>query len=162
MVVMGRVRAPHGLKGWIKVQPFTQETQGLLGYPDWWLGEEGKWQQHRVLQSAVHGSMVVARLEGFDDREVASELRGKNVAVPRAAMPDSGEGEFYWNDLLGMEVRNRDETRLGIVARILETGANSVLIVQGEKEHLVPFIQNVVVNVDLKAKQLIVDWEEPV
>ena len=77
-------------------------------------------------------------------------------------MPESGEGEFYWSDLLGMEVRNRDETRLGIVARILETGANSVLVVQGEKEYLVPFIQNVVVKVDLKGKQLMVDWEEPV
>ena len=162
MVVMGRVRAPHGLKGWIKVQPFTQETGGLLSYPDWWLGGEGRWQQHRVIESVVHGSMVVARLEGFVDREVALELRGKDVAVPRAALPDSGNGEFYWSDLLGMEVRERDETRLGIVARILETGANSVLVVQGEKEYLIPFIQNVVVNVDLKSKQVIVDWEEPV
>jgi 16S rRNA processing protein RimM len=161
MVVMGRVRAPHGLKGWIKVQPFTQETQGLLNYPEWWLGGEGKWQQHRVVESAVHGSMVVARLEGFDDREVAAELRGKDVAVPRTAMPESGEGEFYWSDLIGMEVRNRDETRLGVVARILETGANSVLVVQGEKEYLVPFIQDVIVNVDVKARQLVVDWQEP-
>jgi 16S rRNA processing protein RimM len=161
MVVMGRVRAPHGLKGWIKVQPFTQETQGLLSYPEWWLGREGKWQQHRVVESAVHGSIVVARLEGFDDREVAAELRGKDVAVPRSAMPESGEGEFYWSDLIGMEVRNRDETRLGVVARILETGANSVLVVEGEKEYLVPFIQDVIVNVDVKARQLVVDWQEP-
>ena len=161
MVVMGRVRAPHGLKGWIKVQPFTQQTQGLLSYAEWWLGGEGKWQQHRVMESAVHGSMVVARLEGFDDREIAAQLRGKDIAVPRAAMPESGEGEFYWSDLLGMEVRNQDETKLGIVARILETGANSVLVVQGEKEYLVPFIQDVIVKVDLQARQLVVDWQEP-
>ena len=159
---MGRVRAPHGLKGWIKVQPFTQEKQGLLNYPEWCLGGEGKWQQYRVVESAVHGSMVVAKLEGFDDREAAAELRGKDVAVPRSAMPETGEGEFYWSDLLGMEVRNRDETSLGTVARILETGANTVLVVQGEKEHLVPFIQNVVVSVDVITRRLIVDWEEPV
>ena len=156
---MGRVRAPHGLNGWIKIKPFTEEIEGLLDYPQWWLGSEGQWQQHRVAESAVHGSMVVARLEGFTDRDAAAELRGRDVAVPRAAMPENREGEFYWNDLLGMEVCNRNAAKLGLVAKILETGANAVLVVQGDKELLVPFIQGVVVNVDLKARQLVVDWE---
>ena len=159
MVVMGRVRAPHGLKGWIKVQPFTQEIEGLLDYPEWWVGGDGQWQQHRVAESAVHGSTVVARLDGFTDREAAAGLKGRDVAVPRAAMPKSREGEFYWNDLLGMEVSHKNAAKLGLVAKILETGANAVLVVQGEKEFLVPFIQGVIVNVDLKARQLIVDWE---
>ncbi len=159
MVVMGRVRAPHGLKGWIKIQPFTQEIEGLLDYPEWWLGGEGQWQQHRVAESAVHGSMVVARLDGFVDRDAAAGLRGRDVAVPRAALPENREGEFYWNDLLGMEVSDRNASKLGLVAKILETGANTVLVVQGDKELLVPFIQDVVVNVDLKARQLVVDWE---
>jgi 16S rRNA processing protein RimM len=159
MVVMGRVRAPHGLKGWIKVQPFTQEIEGLLDYPEWWVGGDGQWQQHRVAESAVHGSTVVARLDGFTDREAAAGLKGRDVAVPRAAMPESREGEFYWNDLLGMEVSHKNAAKLGLVAKILETGANAVLVVQGEKEFLVPFIQGVIVNVDLKARQLIVDWD---
>lgn len=156
---MGRVRAPHGLKGWIKIQPFTQQIEGLLDYPEWWLGGEGQWQQHRVAESAVHGSTVVARLDGFLDRDAAAGLRGRDVAVPRAVMPEIREGEFYWSDLLGMEVRNRDAAKLGLVAKILETGANTVLVVQGEKELLVPFIKDVVVNVDLKTRQLVVDWE---
>jgi len=156
---MGRVRAAHGLKGWIKIQPFTQEKEGLLDYPEWWLGGEGQWQQHRVAESAVHGSTVVARLDGFIDRNAAAGLRGRDVAVPRAAMPENREGEFYWNDLLGMEVRNRNASKLGLVAKILETGANTVLVVHGDTELLVPFIQDVVVNVDLKARQLVVDWE---
>jgi 16S rRNA processing protein RimM len=159
MVVMGRVRAPHGLKGWIKIQPFTQEIKGLLDYPEWWLGGEGQWQQHRVTESAVHGSMVIAKLDGFIDRDAAAGLRGRDVAVPRAAMPENREGEFYWNDLLGMEVCNQNASKLGLVAKILETGANTVLVVQGDKELLVPFIQDVIVNVDLKARQLVVDWE---
>ena len=156
---MGRVRAPHGLKGWIKIQPFTQELEGLLNYPEWWLGGEGQWQQHRISESAVHGSMVVARLEGFTDRDAAAGLRGRDVAVPRAAMPENREGEFYWNDLLGIEVAQRNSAKLGLVTRILETGANTVLVVQGDKEFLVPFIHDVIVNVDLKARKLIVDWE---
>ena len=156
---MGRVRAPHGLKGWIKVQPFTHEIEGLLDYSEWWLGADGKWQQHRISESAVHGSMVVARLEGFTDRDAAAELRGTDVAVPRAMLPENREGEFYWSDLLGMEVAHRNAARLGVVTKILETGANTVLVVQGEKELLVPFIQDVIVNVDLKARTLTVDWE---
>ena len=157
---MGRVRAPHGLKGWIKIQPFTQTIEGLLDYPDWWLGAEGQWQQHRIAESAVHGSMVVARLDGFTDRDAAAGLRGRDVAVPRAAMPENPEGEYYWNDLLGMEVSDRNAFELGVVARILETGANTVLVVvQGDKELLVPFIRDVILNVDLKARQLVVDWE---
>lgn len=160
MVVMGRVCAPHGLKGWIKIQPFTQEIEGLLDYPEWWLGAEGQWQQHRVAESAVHGSMVVARLDGFTDRNVAAELRGRNVAIPRGDMPENREGEFYWNDLLGLEVSDRNATKLGLVEKILETGANAVLVVaQDEKEVLIPFIQDVIVNVDLKARRMVVEWE---
>ncbi len=156
---MGRIRAPHGLKGWIKIQPFTQEIEGLLHYPEWWLGEDGQWRQHRIAESAVHGSMVVARLEGFADRDAAAALTGWDVAVPRAAMPENRDGEFYWNDLLGMEVSHRNAAKLGLVAKILETGANTVLVVQGETEILVPFIQGVIVDVDLKARRVIVDWE---
>ena len=159
MVVMGRIRAAHGLKGWIKIQPFTQEIEGLLDYPEWWVGGDGQWQQHRISEAAVHGSTVVARLEGFTDRDAAAGLRGRDVAVPRSAMPENREGEFYWSDLLGMEVAHRNAAKLGLVTKILETGANSVLVVQGAKELLVPFIDDVIVNVDLKARKLVVDWE---
>ena len=158
--VMGRVRSPHGLKGWVKIQPFTQEVEGLLDYPEWWLGGKGQWQQHRIAESAVHGSIVVARLEGFADRDAAAALRGSDVAVPRDVMPENREGEFYWNDLLGMEVSDRTAAKLGVVAKFLETGANPVIVVMGDnKEFLVPFIEGVIVNVDLKARQLVVDWE---
>jgi 16S rRNA processing protein RimM len=156
---MGRILAPHGLKGWIKVQPFTQHVDGLVQYRVWWVGGEGKWSHHRIAESAVHGSSVVARLEGFDNRDTAAELRGSQVAVPRAAMPISREKEFYWSDLLGLEVQRPNATKLGVVTKILETGANTVLVVQGEKEVLVPFIDSVIVSVDLKARKLVADWE---
>jgi len=159
MVVMGRIRAPHGLKGWIKIQPFTQETEGLLDYPEWWVGSGDEWRQHRISESAVHGSTVVARLEGFTNREAAAGLRGKDIAVPRAVMPQNQEGVFYWNDLVGMEIFHRDARKLGFVTKILETGANTVLVVQGDKELLVPFIEDVIVSVDLKARMVIVEWE---
>ena len=159
MVVMGRVRAPHGLKGWVTIQPFTQEPDGLLDYPEWWLGGSDGWKLHRVAEVIVRGATMVARFEGISDRDVAAALKGREVAVPRSSMPAAGEGEFYWADLLGLEVRNRAAVSLGRVEKILETGANAVLVVKGEKEVLVPLIQDVLVNVDLGAGHLTVDWE---
>ncbi len=156
---MGRIRAPYGLKGWVNVQPFTQEIDGLLRYGQWWIGSAGQWQEHRIAESAVHGSMVVARLEGCGDRDAAAGLKGKDVAVPRDAMPEIQAGEYYWSDLLGLEVTTTASVRLGLVTKILETGANTVLVVQGEKEVLVPFIEGVIAEVDLAAGKVVVDWE---
>jgi len=159
MVVMGRVSVPHGVKGWIKVQPFTQEIDGLLGYPHWWLGSDGEWWQHGIAESAVHGALVLARLEGCTDREAAVALKGAEVAIPRRLLPENREGEYYWSDLLGMEVLNQRGERLGRVAKVLKTGANDVLVLEGEKERLVPFVGSVILNVDLADRRLSVDWE---
>jgi 16S rRNA processing protein RimM len=159
MVVMGRVSAPHGIKGWIKVQPFTQKMDGLLGYPEWWLARDGEWRQHRIAESVVHGTLVLARVEGCSDREAAAALKGAEVAIPRRLLPENREGEYYWSDLLGIEVLNRRGERLGRVAKVLETGANNVLVLEGEKERLVPFVDNVILNVDLARGCLSVDWE---
>ncbi|MGH8863752.1 MAG: ribosome maturation factor RimM [Burkholderiales bacterium] len=159
MVVMGRVSAPHGVKGWIKVQPFTQEIGGLLGYPEWWLDRDGEWRQHRIAESAVHGTLVLARLEGCTDREAAAALKGAEVAIPRRLLPENREGEYYWSDLLGMEVLNRRGVHLGRVAKVLETGANNVLVLEGERELLVPFVDSVILAVDLAGGRLSVDWE---
>lgn len=159
MVVMGRVAAPHGIKGWIKVQPFTQETDGLLGYPEWWLGSGEIWASRRVLESAVHGVTVLARLEGCEDRDAAFALKGMQVGVPRDLLPESREGEYYWSDLLGMQVQNGRGELLGRVVKLMETGANQILVLEGEREVLVPFVENVILSVDLAGKRIVADWE---
>jgi 16S rRNA processing protein RimM len=160
MVIMGRISAPYGLKGWIKIRPFTHVVDGLLSYAEWWIGDEGEWQPHRISESFVHGSSVVARLEGFNDRDAAARLKGRGVAVPRESMPEVREAEFYWNDLLGMDVMDAKAARLGRVTKILETGANAVLVVTGDGEVLIPFIEGVIVQVDLKSRKLSVDWNQ--
>ncbi|HKQ25342.1 MAG TPA: ribosome maturation factor RimM [Burkholderiales bacterium] len=156
---MGRVSAPHGIKGWVKVQPFTEEMNGLLGYPEWWLARDGEWRQHRIVESAVHGTLVLARVEGCTDREAAAALKGVEVGIPRRLLPANREGEYYWTDLLGMEVLNRRGERLGRVAKVLETGANDVLVLEGEKELLIPFVDSVILKVEVARGRLSVDWE---
>jgi len=158
-VVLGRVSAPHGIKGWVKVQPFTQEIEGLLDYPTWWLGGNGTWQPLTVAEAAVHGATVVARLEGCADREAAAGLKGREVAIPRSQLPAPGEGEFYWSDLIGAAVVNRQGEPLGQVVQLLDTGANSVMVVEGDRERLVPFIAGVILEVDIAARRVTVDWE---
>jgi 16S rRNA processing protein RimM len=160
MVVMGRIVAPFAVKGWIKVQPFTQLPGGLLDYPLWWVGEGDHWSPRRLEEGAVHGKSVVARLERCEEREAAAAMAGWQVAVPRSQLPPSREGEYYWTDLLGLAVRNLQGQALGRIVRLLETGANQVLVVTGDRERLIPFVSTVVVAVDLAQGEMVVDWGE--
>jgi len=159
LVVMGRVVAPYGIKGWIKVQTFTQQQRGLLDYPVWQVGQEGTWQARSVEAAKVHGATVVAKLEGIADREQAAALRRMQIAISRDDFPAAAAGEFYWADLIGLKVVNVAGVTLGNVARVFETGANDVLVVEGERERLLPFIEPVVRKVDVAGGMIIVDWD---
>lgn len=159
MVVMGYVAAPFGVRGWIRVHAYTEAGDGLLDYPVWWLGKPGAWRECAVLESEVHSKSLVVRLEGCDDRDAAAALRGSLIAVPRESLPPAGADEYYWSDLIGLRVVNTQGQDLGRVEKLLETGANDVLVVQGERERLIPFVAPFVLDVDLAAGRIRVDWD---
>jgi len=168
---MGRIVAPYGIKGWIKIQPFTQLERGLLDYPLWLVGQDDEWQSRSVETAKVHGATVVAKLEGVADREQAAALQGLRIAVSRGDFPEPATNEFYWADLVGLKVVNADGVALGSVARVFGTGANDVLVVEdkvandvagnvaGERERLLPFIAPVIRQVDIAGGTIIVDWD---
>lgn len=158
LVVMGRIAAPFGVRGWVKVQPFTEEFDSLLDYPVWHLGRATQWREVAVLEADVHSKSLVARLDGCDDRDDAAALKGMEIAVPREALPKAGEDEYYWSDLIGLEVENAQGEVLGKVSEVLETGANDVLVVEGERERLIPFVAHTILKVDLAAGRINVDW----
>ena len=164
MVVMGRVIAPFGVKGWVKIQPFSATPENLLRCPLWWLRRQGDadWRECRVDSAKVQGDAVVAKLAGCDDRDVAAEYRGLEIAVPRESLPPAEKNEFYWADLIGLEVVNELNERLGRVSQVFETGANDVLVVDGadddERERLIPFIESVVKEVNVAGGVIRVDW----
>jgi 16S rRNA processing protein RimM len=160
MIVMGRVRAPFGVKGWVKVQPYTQETEGLLAYSQWWLQEQSGWQARAVAEAAVHGENVVARLDGCSDRDAAARLRGREVAIPHDLLPALAPGEFYWADLIGLEVINLSGQTLGVVEGLLETGGGAVLALRGDARRLLPFVEAVVREVDRGTGRIVVEWEK--
>ena len=173
LVAMGRISAPFGIKGWIRVQPFggppnpAQATGGLTNYSAWWVEDAQGWRQYEIEQSQEQGTDVIAKLKGCDDRDVAAGLKGRQVAVPRADFPLAEPGEFYWADLLGLSVKNTEGLVFGVVTAMLETGANAVMVVQAQqsamdgdsmREKLIPFIADVVKRVDIAAGVIEVQW----
>jgi 16S rRNA processing protein RimM len=155
---MGRISGAFGIKGWVKVQPFTVTPDGLTAHRTWWIEKDGSWARCEVEQAEVQGAAVAAKLAGCDDRDAAALYRGREIAVPRSALPEAGENEFYWADLIGLRVVNEAGEDLGAVGRVLETGANDVLVVEGDRERLIPFIEHVVRQVDLGGGVIRVDW----
>ena len=161
MAVMGKVVAAHGIRGWVKIQAYTEYLDSLLDYDTWYLGNDGQaWRPVEVLEADVHGKVVVARLQGVEDRTAAEKHKGLLVAVPRAELREEEEGEYYWSDLIGMKVDTVNGIHLGQVDSLLETGANDVLIVKGERERAIPFLQGqTIMDVDLVAGMIVVDWD---
>lgn len=160
MIVMGHVGAPFGVKGWVNVHPYTVTPGALLDYQVWWLGGDAAddWRRVTVDEAVIHGRGLIARLEGSQVRETAMRFKGLQVAVRREDLPESGSGEYYWVDLVGMNVVNRQGVALGTVRGLTGTGANDVLEVSGDRLRLIPFVGQVIDKVDREAGVITVDW----
>lgn len=155
---MGHVFAPFGVQGQIKVHAYTEAIDGLLDYPTWWLGKAGSWREYKVGRATLNGSALVAQLEGVAGRDAALGLKGSQIAVTRDALPPAGPDEYYWSDLVGLKVVNAEGVDFGRVSGLLETGADDVLVVEGERQRLIPFAGRFILDVDLAAGQIRVDW----
>ena len=159
-VVLGRISGLFGVKGWVKVYSYTEPREAVLEYRRWLLSAKDGWREATVAEGQRHGKTIIARIDGYVDRDQAAELIGTEIAVPRDELPEAEEGRFYWSDLEGLRVVHRDGTELGRVAHLLETGANDVMVVQGEQERLIPFVMGeVILGVDLASGRIDVDWE---
>lgn len=164
LVIMGRVVAPYGVFGWLKVLPDTETLDSLLDYDSWWLGKDNDWQALTVKQAKIHNDVLLVKLQGIDDRDAAFACKGKQVAVPRDALPEAAENEYYWSDLIGLTVKNQQKIVFGQISDVFATGANDVIVVNdGEsnnaRERLIPFTAQVILDVDLAAKTMLVDWD---
>ena len=160
LVQVGRVTGAFGVLGWVRVVSWCEPPDNLLTYSPWYLRLRDEWTVCRLEEGRGHGKGVVARLEGCNDRDQAQALGGAAVAVRRSQLPDPGTGEFYWADLIGLRVVGAGGRDLGRVSGLIETGANDVLVVQGDRERLIPYLPGqVVLEVDLDAKRIRVDWD---
>lgn len=161
IVVLGRLADPYGIRGWMRLHPFGDDPQGWGRMPVWWIGREGgPWREVAVSGFKAHGDGLVVALDGVADRTAAEALKGLLVGAPREALPAAGEDEYYWADLVGLDVVNAAGESLGKVAGLIETGANDVLQVAAEdgSERLLPFVSSVVQAVDPAAGVIRVEW----
>lgn len=159
-VSLGRIVGVFGVKGWVRIESHTRPRDAIFGYSPWGLGLKSGWERRAVIDGEARSKSLVARIEGIDDRELARELIGTEIAVPREELPAPEKGEIYWADLIGCSVVNQENRDFGKVTGLLETGANDVLIVEGEKERLIPYTDEAVLEVDLDRGLLRVDWDE--
>lgn len=156
---MGRLLGPFGVQGWVKLKAFTESPDGLAGHPTWWLKSKAGWTAALLEEFRVRPAAVSAKLEGVDDRDAAERLRGMDIAVAREDLGEASKGEFYWVDLVGLEVKNLRGEALGRVEELLRTGGADVLVVRGGRERLIPFVADYVKSVDREAGRITVDWE---
>ncbi len=160
LLPMGRITGAYGVRGWVRVASDTEPSTNILDYGPWQLRIGDEWVSYAVVEGRPHGQGLVVKLEGLDDRSAAAALAGAEIAVRRDALPAPDAREFYWADLVGADVVTREGAVLGQVDRVMATGANDVLVVTGERERLIPFVEDqVVVEVDLTAMRITVDWD---
>lgn len=159
-VPIGRVSGAYGVHGWLKVRSATEPPSRILEYRPWQLGRGGDWKSFDVLGGRPHGAAFVAQLEGLEDRESAQRLAGADIAVSRTQLPALAPDEYYWCDLVGLEVEDANGSPLGRVRRLMETGAHDVMVVrEGGTEVLIPFVPGRSVRrVDFETGTIVVDW----
>ena len=170
LVAVGYVAGAYGLQGWVRVRPHSAEADALLHAKTWWLGNPELPQQLRdvdMMQAKSHSGDVVAQLVGVVGRDAAEALKGAAVQISRRHFPPLANGEFYWVDLIGLQVENLQGERLGVIDSMMDNGAHPILkvalpvaaeLLQKQQEILIPFVDQFVKRVDLAAKKITVDW----
>ena len=159
-IAAGRISGLYGVRGWVRVFSCTEPREALIGYSPWQVKVDGRWREMEVAQGRRHGKGIIVRLAGCEDRDAAARLLGCEIALRRSQLPEPSPGEYYWADLVGLRVITLEGTELGVVQGLMETGANDVLVVQGERERLIPFLTGrVVVEVDMARQRMWVDWD---
>ncbi|MDZ4728602.1 MAG: ribosome maturation factor RimM [Xanthomonadales bacterium] len=157
-VLLGHVAGVHGVKGWVKIHSYTDPRNAIFDYQPWLLEKSGK--SLTVLEGKISGKYLLVRLKEVSSRDEAEALAGQKIAVVRDGLPPLLDSEFYWADLVGLEVLNQDGSGLGHIREMLATGANDVMVVSGERERLIPFVLGLYVSqVDLEQGVVKVDWD---
>lgn len=181
-IELGGIAAPWGIKGWFKVHAHSASPEALFHARDWYLLPSSKPPRKvagkaaaeslfagcvrvRIREIKTHGDGIVAHIQGVDDRNITEALQGSRIFIPRSKFPPPKKGEFYWVDLLGMAVVNRQGEELGQVADLLSTGPQTVLVIRHEaagasapQERLIPFVDAYIDAVDQPERRIRVDW----
>lgn len=159
-MVIGRFGRPHGIKGFVTVHSFTEPRENILAYSRWHALIQKQRQPLKLLHIEVQVKSIIARVEGYDERELAAKLTNVDILVPATELPVLPSGEYYWHQLVGMRVINEQGKIFGEVSEVMSTGSNDVLVVQGDKRYLIPYLRDhFILDIDDNQKIITVDWD---
>jgi 16S rRNA processing protein RimM len=160
LIELGTVGAPFGVRGWVKLRSYTDPPDRLLEHRSLLLHVGGDWKPFSVEASGRSGGQLTVKLAGVSDRDAAMALSGAGVGVPRSELPPRGARDYYRADLIGCEVVNLEGIRLGSVEYFVEIPAHAIMVVRGDREFWVPAVPQHLRRVDLRARRVVVDWDE--
>lgn len=159
-VIIGRFGRPHGIKGFVTVHSFTEPRDNILRYTDWHAYVNKQWQPIKLLCVETHDKGIVAQVEGYPEREAVARLTNSDIAVHKDQLAKLEPGEYYWHQLIGMSVVNDQGQSFGKVIEVIPTGANDVLVVQGEKRYLIPYLPGqFILDINDSQQLITVDWD---
>jgi 16S rRNA processing protein RimM len=159
-ILVGRISGLFGIQGWLKIYSYTQPRENVISYNPWHIKRANQWQRTEVISGRRQAKTLIVKLQGIDDRRQAADLLGADVAIDETQLESLSGGDYYWVQLIGLRVINLSGLKLGVVERLMETGAQDVLVVKGDAQILIPFVQgSVVKDIDLDKGFIMVDWE---
>ena len=161
LINIGEISGVFGIKGWVKVFSLTEPRENILKYSPWIIKKGDETKEVKLVDGRRQGKVIVASIDGVTDRDVAAGYSGWQILINKNQLPETAEGEYYWADLVGLNVETDLGVSLGVVDHLIETGANDVLVVKdAEQERLIPFLQgSTIKKIDLDENKMIVDWD---
>jgi 16S rRNA processing protein RimM len=159
-LLVGKINGFFGLQGWVKVFSYTNPRTNILNYSPWSIKVDGNFQSIDITSGREQSKTIVAHIKGVDNREDSQKFIGQDIYINKEQLPELTQGEYYWHELIGFDVINKDEEQLGTVDYFVETGANDVLVVKGKKEYWIPYIEPFLVSIDSKNNKILVDWDK--
>ena len=159
-ISVGKITGAFGVKGRVKVFSYTDPRENIIKYSPWKLTREDKVREVEVIGGKRQGKAIVAQIKNVVDRDEAEKLSGWDISVSYSQLPETEADEYYWQDLIGLKVETVEGVALGEIDYLLETGANDVVVVKGERERLIPFLQgDTIIKIDLEAGIMSVNWD---
>ena len=160
-IYLGKITGAHGIKGWLKIQSFSSPPENILNYPSWIINNQGEEDFYSIEQGRKQNKKIVVKLENIDDRNTAESLINSKILILRSDLPKLSNENYYWSDLVGLSVLNSEETVIGKIESLIETGANDVMVIITLKDEriLIPFVMHEIIKeVNVEQNYIKIDW----
>ena len=160
-IYLGKITGVHGIKGWLKIQSYSSPPENILNYPSWIINNKGEEDFYSIEQGRKQNNKIVVKLEKIDDRNTAESLINSKIQILRSDLPKLSNENYYWSDLVGLSVLNSEETVIGKIESLIETGANDVMVIITLKDEriLIPFVMHEIIKeVNVELNYIKIDW----